>query len=83
MTWTIYTYENISAILFKAIVVSESHYTSVASQNFHKFPFILSVLKGTALGYGFSAGKKFCTQTQTHDLNPCETHGFTCTCANH
>ena len=79
MTWTIYTYENISAILFKAIVFSESHYTSVASQNFINS----LVLKGTALRYGFLAGKKFCTWTQTHGLNPHETHGFTCTHANH
>ena len=82
MTWTIYTYENISAILFKAILVSESCYTSVASQNFIS-PFISSVLKGTALGYGFLAGKKFCTWTQTHVLNPHETRGFTHTHANH
>jgi len=37
--------KNIGQFYLKAIVVSESQ--------FHKFPFILLVLKGTALGMGF------------------------------
>ena len=34
-------------------------------------------------GYGFFRGQNFSTHTRTRDQNPCKTHGFTLTRADH
>jgi hypothetical protein len=76
MIWAIHTYENISVILFKVIVVSESCYTSVASQNFINSVGFETQLWVQLLGMSFWWVKKICTRTWTHDLNLHETCGL-------
>jgi hypothetical protein len=58
MIWAIHTYENISVILFKVIVVSESCYTSVASQNFINSVSFETQLRVQLLGTSFRWVKK-------------------------